>query len=423
MATEKKLTVTGANVENMPAAPDDTLAVTRMPLALRAFFDDALFNRLKTIALYLSRARGITPQHLLGQEEACFSVAIDSLNWRLSPSMVARATYQTPEGKIGYEGKLVSAILQQSGALIGGIDYEMIGDWDRVTGKFKLQRNEKTGKSYPVKTYTDADEQGLGVTVRAQLRNESEPRVFTFMLPQAYPRFSTLWATDPQTQIKYAAIRRFASVATPQLIFGIPFDRDSQLEDITPAGVIDLPGERPRTARAALDSFAGSGAPEQAQQATSGYDEETGEVTDAVDPTPKPAQPEPVDPKPNPAPKPAEPLPAQPKQAPQPPDPRPPGEQAPYPEQRVEPQPEPSHPEVPVMPTAYLEDWERRGEWPAAWRWLQARIAEQQVPEIAQALAEQHIHLLRRVGKHNRSYKTSVISTLQKAQVEVDIEA
>lgn len=225
---------------NMPALPDDAFPVRSLPLSLRVWFDDAMFNRIQTITRYLARATGITPKHLIGKEEACFSVVVDSLNWRLSPYMVARSTFQTPDGKIGYEGKLVGAILEQSGAFVEPPRPEYFGDWSKVLGKFEIVRKAQDGereKSYPKALYTKADEQGLGVIVRGRLRDEETPREFRLELTQCYPRFSTLWATDPRTQIYYTALRRFASAAVPHLMFGIPFDRESLAIDVTNSAI------------------------------------------------------------------------------------------------------------------------------------------------------------------------------------------
>lgn len=205
--------------------------------ALALWFDDKLFERAKLMATYMSKAEGFTPRHLIGKSEACFLVVEKSLVWGLSPSAVAASTYQTPNGQVGFEGKLVQAILQASGRLSEPVKFTHFGDWSKVQGKFEIAKSQN-GKPYARTTYSPADEQGLGVVVSAKLKGESQPIEFEFLLRQAFPRNSTLWATDPMTQLCYAAVRRFASTRLPDLIMGVPFDGEGDwtgpVVDITP---------------------------------------------------------------------------------------------------------------------------------------------------------------------------------------------
>ena len=222
------------NEAALPAVAREMLPPADMPLALRLWFDDPLFQRVKLMATYLSKAEGITPQHLLGKTEACFFVVEKALGWNLSPSAVGAATYMTPGGRIGFEGKLCHAIIEQSQRLApgsGGVRYEHFGPWENVAGKFEIITSQKSGKDFAKATWTRKDTKGIGVIVRARLKGEQEDRELTFLLEQAFPLNSTLWATDPRTQICYLAVRRFASVVAPGLIMGVPFDNTEPLED------------------------------------------------------------------------------------------------------------------------------------------------------------------------------------------------
>lgn len=224
---------TAAKLPAEVAAPVPMLA---MPPAMALWFDDRLFERAKLIAKYIAEAEGFTPPHLVGKPQACFAVVERALTWKLSPYAVAQSTYQTPGGRVGYEGKLCQAILENSGQLEGGVTFEHVGDWSRVQGKFRIAESQK-GTKYPAPTYTEKDEEGLGVIVRAQIRGEAMPRELKMDLRQAFPRNSTLWATDPKTQLCYTAVRRFASIAAPGLFMGVPFDRDDDagtMIDVTP---------------------------------------------------------------------------------------------------------------------------------------------------------------------------------------------
>jgi hypothetical protein len=213
------------------------LPVSGMAPGLAIMFNDALYDRCKQIAKIMAAAQGFTPRHLLGQQEACFAVVTRAITWKLDPLAVAQSTYQTPGGQVGYEGKLVQAILENSGHLIGPVTYEHFGDWSKVQGKWKKAKSMK-GNEYAVQGWTDDDEIGLGVIVRAQVRGEDKPREFVMLLRECYPRNSTLWALRPSQQICYTAGRAFGNIAAPGLLMGVPFRGDedeSMMVDVTPA--------------------------------------------------------------------------------------------------------------------------------------------------------------------------------------------
>lgn len=263
------------------AASDPALAFgTHISPALRVLLDDRLFDRAKIISGYMAKADGMIPKHLLGKQEACFAVVMRSLTWGLDPYAVAVSTYQTPGGSVGFEGKLVQAILENSGALDGPvrfdhygvavyklengdtvsartIDHDLINelklngaklvsrkDWSHLSGKFEIKQGS-TGKPYPSPTWNRKDADGLGVRVRAKVHGEIEERIWEFDLIQAFPLNSTLWATDPKSQVCYTAVRRFANLAAPGLFFGVPFDR----EDVS-TGMMDVTPTPPRPTRA-----------------------------------------------------------------------------------------------------------------------------------------------------------------------------
>ncbi|MEP6826966.1 MAG: recombinase RecT [Aestuariivirga sp.] len=213
--------------------------VQGMPMGLAILFNDKLYDRVKQLAGVMAKAEGFTPKHLIGKSEACFAVITRAITWKLDPQAVAQSTYQTPNGNIGYEGKLVQAILENSGHIEGGVKYEMIGDWDKINGNFEIKDSAK-GFKYPVPKWTreQAKAGGAGVIVSAQVKGEAEPRTLKFMLETCFPLNSTLWATRPDHQIKYTACRAFANTVTPGIFMGIPFSVDPELgddmKDVTP---------------------------------------------------------------------------------------------------------------------------------------------------------------------------------------------
>ncbi len=236
-----------------PSEPGTELMELRRNLApaLRIMLDERLFEQVKRLAGIMSRDAIFTPRHLVGKAEACFTVITQAVNWNLDPQFVARCTYQTPGGSIGFEGKLVQAVLDQSGRFVGGPKVRYIGDWSKVIGKFVKATSQK-GNEYVKPAWTEKDADGLGIIVSWQVRGEAEPRFWPgedepFFLTQCYPLNSPLWATDARTQIRYLAMRRFADGAAPGILGGMAFDFDDlmgaseRLKDVTPE-----PPPRPR---------------------------------------------------------------------------------------------------------------------------------------------------------------------------------
>lgn len=232
---------------------------SKLPMGWQILFNDDLRQTVRALAKDMSNAHGVTPKHLIGCPEACYAVITRALTWKLDPYAVACSTYQTPAGQIGYEGKLVQAILEASGQVEGHVEFELYGDWDKIRGKFKQEkRKSDRGKEYavPVAAWAEEDEKGVGVRVSMQVVGEAEPRVLDFDLVTAQPRNSTLWAIRPDQQIKYTAVRAFANTVAPSIFMGIAFDFEiapsDQMKDVTPTKPeAPSPHERGRQARLA----------------------------------------------------------------------------------------------------------------------------------------------------------------------------
>lgn len=178
------------------------------------------WDRIQAVGKMMARGAVTIPRHLQGNEADCTAVALQAFGWRMNPFAVAQKTHVSQSGALGYEAQLVNAVIQGSGELRGDPDYEYIGEWDRVLGKVEERKSDKGGKYY-VATYTRADEEGLGIIVRATLRTENKPRELKVMMSQAWPRFSTQWATDPKQQISYLALRKFVRLHKPGVILGV----------------------------------------------------------------------------------------------------------------------------------------------------------------------------------------------------------
>jgi hypothetical protein len=196
------------------------------------------FDRAMQVAEAMANAVVSVPVHFRGKPGDCLAIVMQAAQWNMNPFAVAQKTHLSQSGALGYEAQLVNAVVVSSGALKSQPEFRFIGDWSRVLGKVEERKSDKGGKYY-VATYTKSDEEGLGVICSARLRGEAEPREITVMLSQCYPRFSTQWATDPQQQITYVAVRKFARRYTPGAILGVY--TPEELDDPAPRdmGTID----------------------------------------------------------------------------------------------------------------------------------------------------------------------------------------
>ena len=260
----------------------DEIALAGLPFSARMYFDPALYDRMMLMADKMSASRGM-PKHIQGDPIMALYCIERGWSWRMSPLAVAMGTFKIGEA-IGHFGRIIISAINNSGRLEGSLQFDhfeelsaqhqqqlaslqdkvaMADDdkersaaqdlinrieaerpsWDRITANFRemssTKKQDEHGNpvKYLVPGYTRADEIGLGVAVRGQIKGEDKPRILKFYLKQAWPRNSTLWATDPKTQICYTAARRFGSLYVPDVIAGTRTEDDFEqpMVDITPA--------------------------------------------------------------------------------------------------------------------------------------------------------------------------------------------
>jgi hypothetical protein len=202
--------------------------------------DDRSMDSMMRMAKMMAEGRATIPSHLQRNTSDCLAVVTQAVQWGMNPFAVAQKTHVTQGGALGYEAQLINAVVISRAPIVGRPEFEFIGDWSKVLGKVEERKSDKGGKYY-VATYTKADEAGLGVVCSCQMKGEAEPRAITIMMSQAYPRFSTQWATDPQQQITYLAIRKWARRYTPDVILGVY--TPEELEETT-RGEIDITPQR-----------------------------------------------------------------------------------------------------------------------------------------------------------------------------------
>lgn len=182
--------------------------------------DKGSMDSMMRVADLMASSKVTIPAHLRNSPGDCMAVVMQAMQWGMNPFSIAQKTHLSQGGALGYEAQLVNAVIVASGAIKDQPEFEFIGNWSKILGKVEERKSEKGGKYY-VPTYIKADEDGLGVICSATLRGESNPRSITVMLSQCYPRFSTQWATDPQQQITYVAVRKFGRRYAPGAILGV----------------------------------------------------------------------------------------------------------------------------------------------------------------------------------------------------------
>lgn len=205
---------TQSNDSTLQVRPEEQFSASGLIL------NEGAMDRLYKFAETMAAGVATVPKHLQGNVADCFAVCTQAHLWRMNPYAVGQKTHISQSGALGYEAQLVNAVITTLAPIKNRPDYEFLGDWSKILGKVEERKSDKGGKYY-VAVWKPGDEAGLGVIVRCTLIGEDAPREVTVMLTQAYPRFSTQWATDPQQQICYLAVRKWARRFTPDVLLGV----------------------------------------------------------------------------------------------------------------------------------------------------------------------------------------------------------
>lgn len=224
--------------------PPSPVAGSTSSIAL--LMDERSMDKLMRVADMMASAKTTVPAHFRGSPGDCLAVCMQAATWNMNPFAVAQKTHLV-NGTLGYEAQLVSAVINNSGAVKDRFHFDWFGPWERVVGKVKEVPSKKNpGETYRKPATTVADEQGCGVRVWATIKGEAEPRVLELLLIQAGVRNSTLWADDPKQQLAYLAQKRWARLYAPDVILGVytpdefeqpaPVDM-GRADEVRPAGI------------------------------------------------------------------------------------------------------------------------------------------------------------------------------------------
>ena len=215
------------NVAKMPTPARMPVAVdVNNPVAL--YLDTGVFEQLQRVAK-LMVSSGLAPGHLKGDGKMAdaFLVVAQAFRWGMDPFAVAQHTF-VYQGKMGYEGKLIAAVVNASGKLKSPLNYRYEGAGDTrkviVTGQFA----------------SDAAPREVEGTVREWKTGNEK------------------WAKMPDQMLAYRGAREWARRHMPEVILGVNYaDDEIPQMNIGPERAIDVtPRATPKDLDAALSEAA-----------------------------------------------------------------------------------------------------------------------------------------------------------------------
>lgn len=171
--------------------------------------DTARFEHLQRIAKLLANA-SLTPAHLIGKSADstlgnCFQVVNNAIRWGVDPFALAAETYVVGN-KLGYQGKLVAALVNSRAGLKQNLRYEYSGSGE--------QRK---------------------VTVIGHIDGEESDRRIELSVAQARTK-NEMWTKDPDQKLAYSGATKWARRHCPEVLLGILTDDD--LERMVESGAI-----------------------------------------------------------------------------------------------------------------------------------------------------------------------------------------
>ena len=152
----------------------------------------AIMEALYKFATVMADSKFTVPKHLQGNVGDCLAVAMQAALWSMHPFTVAQKTHQVG-GTLGYEAQLVNAVVEHSGAIVGGFEYEFKGSGANIecrVGAIRRGRSEITwGEWLSAATVTTKN--------------------------------SPLWKTNPKQQMGYLQVKNWARLYAPGAILGV----------------------------------------------------------------------------------------------------------------------------------------------------------------------------------------------------------
>lgn len=155
------------------------------------FMQTNVFEQLQRVATLMAKSQ-LVPKHLQGEEHIadCFLVASQAVQWKMNPFAVAQSCYVL-SGKVGYEGKLVAAIVNASPRIQTKLNYEYSG----------------TGSKRQVRVF--------GTLVGEDKAREVVGTV------EAWRTSNKQWETQVDQMLSYRGAREWARRHMPEAVLGV----------------------------------------------------------------------------------------------------------------------------------------------------------------------------------------------------------
>jgi hypothetical protein len=162
------------------------------PVAL--YMDGGVFEQLQRVAKLMA-ASALVPEHLRGKVADCSLVAAQAFRWRTDPFAVAQHTFVL-KGKLGYEGKLIAAVVNSHKSTERRLSYTYSGD-----GKTR------------------------SVVVSGRIRGEDKDRTVEGNVDR-WATDNEQWRKDPDQMLAYRGARQWARRHMPEAMIGIQAEEE-----------------------------------------------------------------------------------------------------------------------------------------------------------------------------------------------------
>jgi hypothetical protein len=170
--------------------------------------DTARFEHAYRVAESMALA-ALLPDHLLRNKHGeftlsqikgnCFRIVMQAMRWEVDPFALLDETFVT-NGKIGYQGKVITAIVNARSGLKERLEFTFSGE-------------EGTDN------YT--------VTVGGTFLNEDRPRTVSLSVGKAKTQ-NDMWRKDPEQKLIYSGVVRWARRYCPDIILGVTTEDDAE---------------------------------------------------------------------------------------------------------------------------------------------------------------------------------------------------
>lgn len=173
-------------------------------MAFREMSEVLEFAKLMSLSLQA------VPPHCRNQPGVCLGIAIQAIEWRMSPFAVACKSYVVND-RVSYESQLIHAVIEQRAPISSRLRHKFIGAGDKRQ-----------------------------CVVWATAKEESEPLEYTSPeFRNITPKNSPLWKTKPDLQLFYNASRDWARMYFPDVIMGVY--ADDELDTMPGSQAVDRP--------------------------------------------------------------------------------------------------------------------------------------------------------------------------------------